>query len=79
MNGSKLTQKAPNPFPGDYDTDLDMMDALKDDQATYFQQQIGILRWMVELGQVDIATDVSLLSSHVVLPREGHLETIFHL
>ena len=55
------------------------MDALKDDQATYFQSQIGILRWMVELGWVDIATEVSLLSSHVALPREGHLETIFHL
>ena len=50
MNGRKLTQKAPNPFPGDYDPDLDMTDMLKDDQATYFQSQIGILRWMVELG-----------------------------
>ena len=46
---------------------------------THFQSQIGILRWMVELGQLDIATEVSLLSSHVALPREGHLETIFHL
>ena len=34
MNGRKLTQKALNPFPGDYDPDLDMTDALKDDQAT---------------------------------------------
>ena len=56
-----------------------MTDVLNDDQATYFQSQIGILRWMVELGQVDIATEVSLLSLHVALPREGHLETIFHL
>ena len=79
MNRRKLTQKAPNPFPGEYDPDLDMTDALKDDQATYFQSQIRILQWMVELGQVDIATEVSLLSLHVALPREGHLETIFHL
>ena len=79
MNRRKLTQKALNPFPGDYDPDLDTMDVLKDDQATYFQSQIRVLRWMVELGQVDIATEVSLLSSHVALPREGHLETIFHL
>ena len=46
----KLTRKAPNPFPGDYDPDLDTTDVLKDDQATYFQSQIRILRWMVELG-----------------------------
>ena len=50
MNGRKLTQKALNTFPGDYDPDLDMTDALKDDQATYFQSQIGILYWMVEWG-----------------------------
>ena len=31
MNGRKLTQKARNP----YDPDLDMMDMLNDDQATY--------------------------------------------
>ena len=79
MNGRKLTQMTPNPFPGDYDPDLDMTDVLNDDQATYFQSQIGILRWMVELGQVDIATEVSLWFSHVALHREGHLETIFHL
>ena len=79
MNGRKLTQKALNPFPGDYDPDLDTTDALKDDQATYFQSQTRILRWMVELGRVDIATDVSLLSSHVASPRDGHLETIYHL
>ena len=36
MNGRKLTQKALDPFPGDYDPDLDMTDTLNDDQATYF-------------------------------------------
>ena len=65
MNRRKLIQKAPNPFPGDYDPDLDTMDVLKDDQATYLQSQIRILGWMVELGRVDIATEVSLLSLHV--------------
>ena len=43
MNRRKLTRKAPNPFPGDYDPDLDTMDMLKDDQATYFQSQIRLL------------------------------------
>ena len=56
-----------------------MTDVLNDDQATYFQSQMGILRWMVELGWVDIATEVSLLSSHVALPREGHFLSFVHL
>ena len=34
---------------------------------------------MVELGRVDIITELSLLSSHMVLPQEGHLDTVFHV
>jgi hypothetical protein len=34
---------------------------------------------MVELGCIDIATEVSLLSSHLAYPREGHLETALHI
>jgi hypothetical protein len=34
---------------------------------------------MVEIGRVDIITDVSELSSHLALPREGHLEAVFHM
>jgi hypothetical protein len=34
---------------------------------------------MVERGHVDIATKVSLLSSHLALPCEGHLMTALHV
>ena len=34
---------------------------------------------MIELGIIDIIMEVSLLSSHVALPREGHLETAVHV
>ena len=34
---------------------------------------------MVELGQVDIITEVSELSSHLALPQEGHLEAVFRI
>ncbi len=37
------------------------------------------MRWMVELGCIDIATEVSLLSSHLAYPHEGHLETALHI
>ena len=40
---------------------------------------IGIVWWMVELGRVDICTEVSMMSSHLALPREGHLEAVFHM
>jgi hypothetical protein len=33
----------------------------------------------VELGRVDICLEVSMMSSHLALPREGHLEQVFHI
>jgi hypothetical protein len=33
---------------------------------------------MVKLGRIDIATEVSLLSSHLAYPHKGHLETALH-
>ena len=33
---------------------------------------------MIELGRINIITELSLLSSHVVLPSEGHLEAAIH-
>jgi hypothetical protein len=42
-------------------------------------QQIGVLKWAVELGRIDIATEVSILSSYMAAPREGHLSAIMHV
>ena len=44
----------------------------------YYQTQIDVLRWMVELGSIDIITEVSVLASKLALPREGRLEAVFH-
>jgi hypothetical protein len=47
--------------------------------ANYFQSQIGILRWCVELGHIDIITEVSMLSTFLCMLREGHLDAVYHL
>ena len=46
------------------------------DGLQLFQELIGILRWAVEIGRVDILLEVSLLSSHLALPRVGHLQQV---
>jgi hypothetical protein len=33
----------------------------------------------VELGRIDIITEVSILSTYLCLPRDGHLEAVFRL
>jgi hypothetical protein len=77
--GKCLKARVSNSLPRDYRPEVDVSDELDDDEASYFQSLIGILRWMVELGRVDICTEVSMMSSHLALPRRGHLHALFHI
>ena len=58
---------------------MDTSPELGPDAVSYYLTIIGILRWMVEVGRIDIMTKVLLWSSHVALPREGHLEAAVHV
>lgn len=75
----KIPTRADNPFATDYCTDSDVSEPLDDECSSFFQHLIGVMRWMVELGRVDIAVEVSLLSSYLAYPREGHLEAAIHI
>jgi hypothetical protein len=48
-------------------------------RANFYQSQIGILRWCVELGRIGIITEASMMSTYICLLREGHLEAVFHV
>jgi hypothetical protein len=74
-----LMKKASGPFAGGYKPELDESPELDSTRANFYQSQIGILRWYVELGRIDIITEVSMLSTYIFLPREGHLEAVFHV
>jgi hypothetical protein len=74
-----LYQKVGKKAVQGYRPELDISPELDADKASYFQSQIGVLRWCVEIGRIDIITEVSLLASHLALPREGHLEAVFHI
>ena len=78
--GRKLSGKrVGTPLPANYHPELDVSPELMDDEATYYMSLIGILRWIVELGRIDITGEVSKMSSHVCLPREGHLDKLFYM
>ena len=40
---------------------------------------MGILRWIVELGQIDICGEVSMLAAFTAAPQEGHIQTMIHM
>ena len=44
-----------------------------------YQELIGILRWAVKIGRLDILLEVSLLLSHLALPRSGHLQAVYQI
>jgi hypothetical protein len=74
-----LVKKASGPFAGGYNPELDESPKLDPARANFHQSQIGILRWCVELGRIDIINEVSMLSTYLCLPREGHLGDVFHV
>ena len=69
----ELIANAPNPFPLGYERCMDVSPFLLPDEAYYFQTIIGVMRWMVELGRIDIAVEVSQISSFLEMPRQGNL------
>ncbi len=74
-----LPTQAANPFVMGYEPELDETPALDPDRASYFQSIIGVMHWMCEIGRIDIATEVLLLSLHLAYPREGHLVAALHV
>ena len=75
----KLPKQAVNPFPMGYEVETDVSPELGPELASWYQSWIGVLRWIVELGRVDVITEASLLASQLALPRECHLEALLHL
>ena len=55
----ELIANAPNPFLLGYEPCMDVSPLVSPDEASYFQTIIGVIRWMVELGRMDIYVEVS--------------------
>jgi hypothetical protein len=79
-DGRNLKSTAKSPFPSTtYRPETDTTDECDAEGASRYSQLIGVLRWAVELGRIDMYTEVSLLSQHLALPRVGHLEAVYHI
>ena len=71
--------KCYTPLSVDYKPELDVSAELKRDGVQYYQELIGVLRWAVEIGRVDILLETSLMLTHLALPRAGHLEAVYRI
>jgi hypothetical protein len=74
-----LPMRVMTPLSQGYQPELDQSRELDSKCGQYYQSLIGVLRWICELGRIDIMVAVPMLSRFVVSPREGHLQQVFHL
>ena len=77
---SSMDYSAKQPFSTtDYRPELDTSLECDENQTQFYQNIIGILRWLVELGRIDIAYETAALSSYNTSPRTGHLQQALHI
>ena len=75
--GKKLNSRVSGPLVQSYKPELDTSELLDAKSANYYQNLIRVLRWVVELGWIDINYHVAVMSRYLAAPREGHLEQVF--
>lgn len=75
----RIPSKVRTPMTSDFVPELDGSNELSQEDLTFYQELIGILRWATELGRADILHEVSILSQYQACPREGHLNELLHI
>ena len=77
--GLSLKKKANSPISHNNCPEIDDTTKLSDNDASYYQLLIRILRWIVELGRMGICCEVSMLTSRMFLSCIGHMEQVLHI
>ena len=81
--GLKLTKKyksPEHPFSNvSYRPELDVSDQCTQEEHQFYMQMVGIARWMIEIGRLDIAYEIYLMSRYLANPQIGHLIQMIHL
>ena len=75
----KIPSKAETPLMTSYRPELDVSPELTPRDSIYYQSLIGILRWIVAFRRINICLEVLMMSSHLAMPRKGHLDQVFHI
>ena len=77
--GKRLPSKCKTLISSGYRPELDTTPELKAEGLQKYQEMIRMLRWAVELGHVDVLLETTMMSTHLALPRVGHLEQVYHI
>ena len=75
----RLRKGMHTPFSANYRPEIDTSPQCDDEDSKLYLLVIDGLRWVVEIGRVDITCEVSLMSSISEMPGEGNLSQLFHI
>ena len=76
----KVPTRGNHPFSNlKYRPELDVTDFCNERQIRVFQQILGMLRWLIELGRIDVLLETTLLASFLMSPRIGHLTQLANI
>src|SRR5687767_7161995 len=79
LSGKRLPTHCVTPMSSGYRPEMVISLELNGQMVTYYQEQVGMLQWAVELGWVDLLAPCTLLSTYLVQPSVGHLEQVLHI
>ena len=80
LQGKSLPGRGSTPWPtNSYRQETDTSAELGDVEANYFQSLIGVLRWIVELGRINLTMETSALASMMAMRRKGHIDAVYHM
>ena len=74
-----LHKRASTPLASGYRPELDLSKNLCTRQVCFYQGLIGTIRWICDLGRIVIVMPATLMASHMIFPRVGHLKQTFHM
>lgn len=72
-------QMLDTPMSTDYHPEIDDSRPLDDEDIQLYQSCIGMLRWSVELGRIDLAKVSGTMARFSALPRENHMITLLNI
>ena len=75
-SGSKINGKIDSVMFTGCHPELDVSPVLNGNQAKYYQNLIGVLRWYFDIGSIGIHVEVALLSSYLDQPQKVHIDQV---
>ena len=75
----KFNRTANVPLMSGYRMEAEISPECDKEYSRMYISLVGILRWIIELGRIDIVRETSMMTSYSTMPRQGHSGQVIHM